>query len=786
MHNLTAYLRFLSRHKTLSFINVFGLAIGFAACIFIGLYITEEVSYDQYHEKLDRIYVVTSQINSGESLTKVSTAPGALAAALKNSFPEVEEAVRLVTMGGTVKYKDKIFNEDDIYQADREVFKVFTYPLLEGDPNTALTAPESIVLTQSLARKYFEDEDPLSKSIIINDRNFQVTGVMKDLPAATDLKFSALATFDNQMDDSWFDIEYFTYILFDKSYQPKGPAGQAFADKLTSLTNEYLNEPLKEEGLIFTLPLTPLADVHFREPVYDDTPKGNMRFIYIIGAVALLMLLIGSLNFINFSLLQSLERGKEVGIRKIVGARYHQLVVKYLTESVIIAFLAFTLSLVVVVLFMPLFNNVSGKSLEVQRLFTPGYIGSAVVIVLLVGVLAGSFPAFFTSSIQPLQSLKGKISGLKGQWFRKASILAQFAIAIGLIIGTLLINRQMQFINNYDLGFRKENIIVVNTPADSVSAGRVGVFKEALLQNNTIQLVSKVGWGAIPGKDPMKGTIKVKPNGDSRLVNILNVDEDYVNTLNIQMLEGRNFDASRPNDKKQAVLVNEAFARLWGWEKPLTEKVVWDEEVEVIGVIRDFHFKSLRGALEPTVMVFEKNRFPNTIVRFNANVPVTQQISVLEEEWKKVFPNKPFSSYFLDQSIAEQYIAEERTFTLFTSFSTLTIIVSCLGLFGLCSLSISQRRKEVGIRKVIGASYRSMISLFSKEYLVLIGLAFVLISPVVYLLISQWLESFTYRENVSLFVFIATAVGVCILGLLTVVLSIGKTWNSNPASLIRD
>ncbi len=786
MQNLKAYIRFMSKHKTLSFINIFGLAIGFAACIFIGLYITDELSYDQYHEKLDRIYVVTAEITSGESVTKVSTAPGALAAALKSGFPEIEETVRMESMGGTLKYKEKLFNEEDIYHADKEVFKVFTYPLLQGDPNTALEAPESIVLTESLALKYFEDEDPMNKTVVLNDRNFLVTGVMKDLPSASDMKFSALTSFDSQIDDSWYDIEFFTYILFDKNYLTNGPAAQDFKDKLITLTNEHLNEPLKEEGLIFTLPVLPFGDVHFRAPVYDDTPKGNMRFIYVIGAVALLMLLIGSLNFINFSLVQSLERGKEVGIRKIVGARFHQLVIKYLTESVIIAFLAFALSIILVLLFMPIFNEVAGKNLEVKGLFTPAYIGSSVLIVLLVGILAGSFPAFFTSSVQPLQSLKGKITGLKGNLFRKASILAQFAIAMGLIIGTLLINRQMRFINNYDLGFRKDNIIVVNTPADSISSGKVNVFKETLLQNNAIQLVSRVGWGAVPGKDPMKGTVKVKPNGDSRLVNILNVDEDYVPVLNIQLLEGRNFDGTRPNDKNQAVMVNEAFAKLWGWEQPLAEKVMWGEEVEVIGVIRDFHFKSLRGALEPTVMVYEKNRFPNTIVRFNASVPVARQMSILEEEWIKIFPNKPFSAYFLDQSIAEQYISEERTFTLFTSFSTLTIIVSCLGLFGLCSLSISQRRKELGIRKVIGASYQSIISLFSKEYIILIGLAFVLISPIVYLLISQWLESFTYRENVSLFVFIATAVGVSILGLLTVVLSIGKTWNTNPASLIRD
>ncbi|WP_339793433.1 ABC transporter permease [uncultured Imperialibacter sp.] len=787
MHNLTAYLRFLSRYKTLSFINVFGLAIGFAACIFIGLYITEELSYDQYHEKLDRIYVVTSQINSGESITKVSTAPGALTPMLKQDFPEVEEAVRTTTMTvRSVKYGSNIFQENNILQADPEIFHVLTFPLIEGDPGTALAAPNSIVLTKTLANKYFGAEQPMGKVLTINEQPYQVTGLMNDIPTATDLKFTALVSMDSQAEKGWFDFEYHTYVLLKEQYLQSDPALISFKERMVSEAEKTLNELLDEVDLTIAMPVESLSGVHFREPTYDDTPKGNMAFISIIASVALFMLVIGSINFINFSLVQSLERGREVGIRKIVGARFPQLVFKYLSESVLIALMAFLISLTIVVLAMPLFNEITGKSFEAIRLFNLIFLSVSFATVVLVGVLAGSFPAFFTSSIQPLQALKGKITGIRGQWFRKASILVQFAIAMGLIICTLLIHQQMRFMSNYDMGFRKENVVVIDTPDDSLAASGLNVFKQVLLRNSAVEKVSGTGYGAIPDEEPRKGTLGVKPNGESRLVNVFTVDADYLPTLDVALLEGRNFDASRPGDKHTTAIVNTAFAQLWGWDDPLSEQVHADGSVKVIGVMKDFYFQSLHVGLEPTIIMFGDDVTVHMLVRFRADYPVADQMPLLEQEWKKLFPNDPFSAHFLDQSLAAQYDQEDRALTLFTSFSVLTIMVSCLGLFGLCSLTISQRKKEVGVRKIIGASYGSIVRLFSREYLVLIGLSFVIIAPVCFWLVSQWLQSFALRDSISPWVFVAACLGVLALGVATVVLSIGKTWNANPASLIRD
>lgn len=787
MTYLVVYFRFLSRHRMLSLINIFGLSVGFAACIFIGLYIHEELSYDRYHDKAERIFVVTTDITSEESVTKVSTASTALAPRLNATFPEIEEAVRLETIdNATVRFGDVTFKEDRLYRADATVFDVFTWPLVQGDPGSALREPGSIVLTLSLARKYFGQQEAMGKAVQVNGVSHRVTGIMEDLPTATDLPFTALASFADAHNGEWYDFEAHTYLLFRDNVAQSGPALAHFKNGLAALADESYRELEENTGLSIELPVAPLTGVHFRAPTYDDTPKGDMRFIYIIGSVALLLLLIGSMNFINFSLVQSLERGREVGIRKIMGAQFHQLVGRYLGESVLITFMAFVVAAGLVVVFMPLLAGLSGKPFGVEKLFNGEFLASALLIVLAVGVLAGSFPAFFTSSIRPVQALKGKITGLRGQWFRKASVLVQFAIAMGLVICTGLINRQMNFMAHYDLGIRKDNMVVIDTPTDSVGTRRVHVLKEALAQLPGVESVATLGYGALPGTDPMKGTLKVKADGETRITNILGVDENYLPTLGIALAQGRNFDPSRPNDKGRTAIVNRAFARQWGWDEPVQEHIQWDGRMEVIGVMEDFHFSSLHQAIEPTILLYPNDVADNVLVRFHASVPVGRQMELAATAWADVFTNEPFQAHFFDESLAMQYLQEERALGLFTVFSVLTIVVSCLGLFGLCSLAISQRRREVGIRKVIGASFSAIVTLFSRVYLVLIGVSFVLVAPASFWLVSAWLASFAQRASVSPWVFAGAGLGVLALGLGTVVLSIGKTWGRSPAELVRE
>jgi len=371
--------------------------------------------------------------------------------------------------------------------------------------------------------------------------------------------------------------------------------------------------------------------------------------------------------------------------------------------------------------------------------------------------------------------------------FRKISITAQFSIAIGLILCTLLTYRQMEFIAHYDLGFRKNNVVVLDAPIDPAYAEKLKAFKTALAGNKNVSRVSNLSYGALPGTTPDKGDVKTRPGGEIKFVNFMKVDENYLPTLNIALREGRNFDAMRVTDKEQAVIVNESFVKAWDWNDPLQEAVQWNgKEMKVIGVIKDFHFSSLYQKIEPTMLMYDETTTLNVLISFDDTYPVSDQIPFLMKEWKRIFSDQPFVYSFLDDALATQYITEEKAVALFTIFSILTIVVSCLGLFGLCSLTISQRRKEIGIRKIVGASFISIISMFSKEYLLLIALSFAITAPIALLLMNRWLESFPMKENISVYVFIATGIGVMSMGLLTIVLSIARTSNTNPSHLIQE
>jgi putative ABC transport system permease protein len=457
---------------------------------------------------------------------------------------------------------------------------------------------------------------------------------------------------------------------------------------------------------------------------------------------------------------------------------------RYLGESLVITFVAFVIAVGLTAIVMPLFNSVTGKNFLVADWLNIRFLGYAGMTMFLVGLLAGSYPAFFTSSIKPLQSLKGKLTGVRGGGFRKVAIIAQFSIAIGLIICTLLIYRQMQFITSYDLGFRKDNIIIIDTPADSAYANTLKIFKESLTKNRSVEIVSNLSYGSVPGGMPSKGTFALKSRQGTKVAAFSRIDENYLPLLGLALIEGRNFDAAATGDGENTVIINESFAKLWGLEKPIGEQMASGREI--IGVIKDFHFFSLHNPIEPSIYFYDQQVITNTLVRFTSNSPVSEQIALLKSEWSALFPDQPFVYHFLDESIAALYINEEKTITLFIVFSTLTIIVSCLGLFGLCSLSVLQRKKEVGIRKIVGAGFASIVSLFSKEYLVLISLSFIIVTPVSLWGVNRWLESFPLKGPVSVTVVIVTGMAVTGLGLITIFLSIAKTSRANPADLIRE
>jgi len=791
MLNLKVYLRFLWKNKVLSLINIGGLSIGIASCLFINLFVADELSFDNHEKKIDRIYRIVTKIVSEGSVDRMAITASALADHIEQNYPEVEKVVRFSVIGNdvTVKRGDALYKEKRIIKADADVFDVFSYQVIQGNPSSALKHPYQVVLTESSAEKYFGSVDPLGQWLTIFGKEHMVSGVMKDPPPNSDLWFTMLTSMDstNRTDD-WFDFDYRVFVLFRENTIVSAGVIPAFEKKINEIIEDKVNRYLRENKhvLVFSLQTQPLKGLHFQEPLQYDTPKGNKNYVYIFGCVAILILFIGCLNYINFSILQSIERSKEVGIHKVIGARFSQLVFRYLAESFLLTALSVVMAVVIAISLMPVFNGVVDRHFTTKDLFTGKSVLVIAAILMIVGIVAGSYPSFYTSSIRPVLALKGNIASPRGQWVRKISVAVQFFISIGLIICTFVIYKQMVFVRNYNLGFEKDNVLVLEPPNDSTMYERAIAFKKNLLSHSAIKNVSASGPGSLVGNDDTRrGSINVVTDGkqEARMVNYTNVDEDYFSTLGIRLLEGRNFGLNPGN----AVIVNEAMVRMMGWKNPLEQKVSWvdGQFTDIIGVVRDFNYTSLYNKVEPQVLVPNKNQIYYVFISLRSP-QVTEGLAFIRSEWEKAFPNEPFAYKFLDESLAAQYVKEEKAMSVFTYFSVLTITISCLGLFGLSSLSVYQRRREVGIRQVVGANFASILKLFASEYIALIGLSTILVSPLVWFGMENWLATFPHRDNISLTLFIVIGCTVLLVSIITVAFSILKISRMKVVLLIAD
>ena len=791
MSNLKTYFRVLFKNKTLSLINLLGLSVGISSCLFISMFLLDELGYDASQPKVDRIFRISMKIVSEGSVDQAAISSRMLAATVKQNFPEVEDAVRFGDMGSevTIKQGEDLYKEKNVYKVDGNVFKIFSYPLLSGNPENALAAPYRVVLTKSIATKYFNHEDPIGKTISIGKAEYVITGVMEDVPLNSDLRFSMLASMDStDQKEDWFDFAYLNYILFQEMTSLTPEFISAFDKKLDTILDDKINRLLREhkQSTILNHRLQPLEGLHFEPPLLYDTPKGSKNYIYIFSCVAMLILFIGCLNYINFSIVQSLERSKEVGIRKVVGASFSQLAYRYIGESFLFTLFALMAAVVITILMLPFFNEVTSRDFHTMDLLDVRITMIMVSLLVVVGLLAGSYPAFYTSSIRPVLALKGKVITVKGQVIRKISIAAQFFISIGLMSCTLIVYNQMRFIKNYDLGFRKDNIIVFATPSDTTLHASIERLKQNLLRIPVVKSVSLAGPGTVPGESPQLGTVELKSNGERevRLVNNTYVDEDFLPSLNIKLAEGRNFDG-RLNDFHNSALVNEALVKMMGWKNPLEHKLYnrKGQLVNIIGVVRDFHYLSLYNVVGPQVFQYHEKEIANLFVVLEGS-SLSDQFSRIHEEWKKVFPNEPFVYKFLDETVNAQYEKEEKAMKVFTYFSVLTISISCLGLFGLSSLSVYQRKREIGIRKIVGADFLSITMLFAKEYIRLILLAIIVVSPLSWHMMNQWLETFPFRDRIHISIFMVIGLAVMLIALFTITFSISKISKSKPVNLI--
>ncbi|MBC7920370.1 MAG: ABC transporter permease, partial [Ferruginibacter sp.] len=748
---LTAW-RNLKRHKVFSLINILGLAIGMAACLLIFRYVRDELNYDQFHEKADRIYRVTVRLKTAGSDDGIAAAGIDVGPSLKQDYPEIVEAVRFKSVPvATVKKGNQLFNEKDIYRVDNRVFEVFSYPMRMGNPATALAKPNSVVLTERLAKKYFGKENALGKLLQLDGQPHLVTGILRDLPSNTDLKFTALLSLKTTRaeEEDWLDPSYYTFLLFRSKRQ-----AESFHGKLIQFDKQHYLSRIRALGINFRIEhrIQPLTQVHFSEGLHDDTPKGNRSYLAVFSLTAVFILLVACINYVNLFMAQSTRRHKEVGIRKVVGASKKQLLTQFIGESTLLTIVSTGLALTLVQLINPAFNRFTEKTFTL--LAVPGWdIIGGIGIVVCLALVTGSYPAWYLSSVEPVSALKGKRALSGKPLLRELLVVLQFTISATLMVGTLVVYWQMDYLRTKNLGFSKEQTLVVGIPGDELVRQKMPALKNQLLQNSRVR---KVSIGPAPAGFYGKASFVKERNGQKtdQFVNFNTIDEDYLDLLRVNVVAGRNFSAAIPTDRTNAVIVNEAFVKWMGWKQAVGQKFSNEPGItqQVIGVVSDFHYTSLHNRIEPILLYYNTDNPVNLLVSIRPD-----DLEVVRSAWETLIPNRPFEYSFLDAAFDGQYQREEKMRILFTWFSALTILIAGLGLFGLTSFATVQRTKEIGVRKVLGASATSLFFLLSKDFVRLVLLANLIAWPLAWFGANHWLRDFAYRINLDWWIFLAAA-----------------------------
>jgi putative ABC transport system permease protein len=774
--------RNLKKHRGYSFINIVGLAIGMAACLLLFLWIQNELSYDRYHKKAERIYRITSQWESEGQLERFAKTSAPLGPALVNEFPDIEKAVRFGTNRFLISYESKRFYED-VFFADPEVFDIFTFPLIKGDPKAVLKEPRSIIISEEIKEKYFGEEDPIGKIINLDAlKDFKITGVFKNIPPNSHFRFDFLGCFSDYAAhdfDKWGISNYWTYVLTSKNFNQ-----DKFKEKLPEFVERYRGKDVRDKYKL-TYPLQPLTSIHLHSDLRGEIePYSDIETIYIFSAVALFILLIACLNYINLSTARYSGRAREVGLRKVVGASRRQLINQFLGESLLFSFIAAVLAVALAELFLPLFNSLSGKRLTFDYLDNLILLYGLVVTIFSVGLAAGSFPALYLSALQPARALKGTLkASSRVPLLRKSLVLSQFAISIIFIFCTITVSNQLSYIRNKKLGFNKEH--VVNIPVyDKDALQRYETIKNEFLKNPRILGVSASSF--FPGKIPWYQSYWYEGlSGNSYpAIRWISVDHDFLLTFGIELVSGRNFSRDFPNDVKGAYILNESAVKEIGWDSPLGKQFRIIEKGTVVGVVKDFHFKSLHQEIEPLALYLCPEYFEYFSVRISPE-GIPQALDFLRDRWQELVPNQLFQFSFLDQDFDNLYKAEMRLQKIFGIVTSLAIFIACLGLFGLAAFTAEQRTKEIGVRKVLGASVSGIFILLSKEFTRWVLVANVIAWPVAYYAMSRWLQNFAYRTSIGLWIFLLAAAVAFVVALLTVSYQAIKAAISNPADALR-
>jgi putative ABC transport system permease protein len=799
--------RHLAKQKMYSVIKIGGFALSIAACLLIALYIKDELSYDRYYPKTNRIYRITGEYNNNGKLETGADWPPPMAKALREDFPEVQKSGRLMPhplfyCAGSNQVRT-VDNEQNTYEegftyADQDMLEILQLPMVYGDRAHALSEPNSIVITKRKSDKYFPNQNPVGKLIILNnDKNriYKVGGVIEDFPTTSHIRYDFWLTMTGYElwkgeQAGWGSSNYYTYVLL----KPGVDVGQ-FQSKLTKLImTKYYLPMLRENGnkeadqfaKNARILAQPITDVHLYSYNIDDgLEKGDVRFVWLFGAIACFILIIACINFINLSTAKSANRAKEVGLRKVVGSHRAGLIKQFLTESLVFSVLSFILGILFAALFLPFFNNLFAKTLTVPWMawwLFPVVIVAAIIV----GVIAGLYPAFYLSAFKPINVLKGQLSrGSKNSILRNGLVIFQFTTSIILIIGTIVIYKQTHFILNKKIGFSKDQVLLIE--GANTLENRTLSFKNELMKSSDVKNVSISDYLPVSGtkrdgntfyrEGRMKEDIGV---GSQKW----RVDYDYINTMGMKIVEGRNFSKDMASDSS-ATIINKTMAEKLGLKNPLGQRIVngW-ETWTVIGVMDDFNFESMRQDVGPLCVVLGNNT--STIVAVKIKTANTKSaISYITSKWKEVAPDQPIRYTFLDESFANMYADVQRTGDIFTTFAVLAIIIACLGLFALSAFMAEQRNKEIGIRKALGASVSGITTMLSKDFVKLVIISILIASPIAYWAMTKWLQDFAYRISISWWVIAVAGLAAVVIALITISFQSVKAALMNPVKTLR-
>ena len=781
--------RSLLKSRGTSFINILGLSIGMACCLVIFLFVQNELSYDRFHSKSEDIFrVLTIDEALGVSSSLVGITLPALGEAMEDQFPEVVNRVRMMPQGRQlINYEQQGFYTQHFAYAEPSLFEVFDFKLLDGDTDNALKAPNTVVFSESMAKRTFGDDDPIGKRIDIgNQQGLEVVAVMKDITENSHLDFDVIVSMEQadttsgfaQFLRSWQSISMVTYVQLNQSGSEAN-----VEDKMEELIRA------NDVGDNFKVTLQPLKDAHLKSSgiLFENynLNKTDEGYVYTLAAVGLFVILIASFNFMNLSTARSANRAQEVGVRKVFGAFRQQLITQFMVESVIISFVSLMVAFLLVSVLGSVVNLPFEENLMLHFLSEPSWVAGAAIFTLLLGLFSGSYPALMLSGFNPISILRGSFkTSTKGVLLRKGLVIFQFTISIVMIIGTTIVYDQLQHLRNADKGFDTEQIVTLNIGHPSLQQS-IPVLKNKLEQNPNI--LSTARTAGMPGRT--FGRRGVVPEGasqeDTWIVSVLSFDESYVDLMGMEMVEGRMFDQEIPSDQQESILINEAMAKELGWNDPVGRKIGFGQNQQtIIGVVKDFHFASMRFKIEPLVMFFNPNGGGNLAIKFRTS-QAAATMDFVQTAWQETYPNSPIEYRFFDEEFGQQYASDERFGRLVFSFTWLAIFIACLGLLGLSAFTAEQKIKEIGVRKVLGASVSGIVVLLSRQFTRLILLAMVVAMPLAYFMMDRWLSDFAYRVDINLLWFLVSAGAALLIAILTISLQSVRAALANPAKSLR-